>query len=73
MKKEVALHLMSFIKSSPKASKQDYILQKEIRVACEKYTSSIKVKDYCGYERDLFIVKEVLKNNNLQVNVKESK
>jgi hypothetical protein len=71
MKKEVALHLMLFIKKSIKPNKKDYFLQKQIRIACEKYTSSIKAKDYCIYDRDLFVVKEILKNSNLQTNVKE--
>ena len=71
MKKEVALHLMEFMKKTPTPNEDDYFLQKEIRVACEKYTFSIKAKDYCIYDRDLFVVKEILKNKNLIINVKE--
>lgn len=65
MKKEVSLHLMQFIKKPLKPSKEDYFLQKEIRIASEKYTSSVKTKDYCIYDRDLLVVKEILKNRLL--------
>jgi hypothetical protein len=64
MNKELFLHLTCFIKKS-KPSKKDYLLQKEIQIARQKYRDSRKTKHQCYYESDLFLVKEILKKRGM--------
>jgi hypothetical protein len=64
MNKELFLHLTCFIKKS-KPNKEDYLLQKEIRIASQKYMALVKIRDYCIYERDLFVIKEVLNKRGM--------
>jgi hypothetical protein len=64
MNKELFLHLTCFIKKS-KPSKEDYLLQKEIRIASQKYMELVRIRDYCIYERDLFVIREVLNKRGM--------
>jgi hypothetical protein len=64
MNKELFLHLTCFIKES-NPSKEDYLLQKEIQIAKQKYRDSIKAKHFCCYKADLFLVKEILNKRGM--------
>ena len=64
MNKELFLHLTCFIKES-NPSKEDYLLQKEIQIAKQKYRNLIKPKNHSYYESDLFLVKEILNKRGM--------